>query len=82
MKAKESSSDLRARQLAVELEFTHQWYAVRWQRLGDLIRDEAPQILDRACSVMANGTADTNDPPNYDEILNRLRYELTLAKSK
>jgi hypothetical protein len=57
------------------LAFTHEWYAVRWERLRKLIHDDARHIEDEACAVMANGTAHPFDPPDYARQLNAMRAE-------
>lgn len=54
----------------------HEWYAVRWARLRDLIHDNALHIEDEACCIMANGTADPNEPPTYDQILSQKNHEI------
>lgn len=50
-------------------QFCHEWYAERWERLRQLIRDEAPGIEGKACCILANGTADHMEPPTYAQIL-------------
>ena len=70
------------RQLKKQQESTHQWYAVRWKRLRDLIHTDAPNIENDACCIMANGTADSQDPPTYAQILNNLRHQITKMKGQ
>lgn len=57
------------------LEFAHEWYGCRWERLRALIRERAPEIEAAACCVMANGTADVDEPPTYAQQMNALRHE-------
>lgn len=57
-------------------DYDHQWYAVRWKRLRELIESDAAHIFDGSCNIMANGTADPHEPPNYDMMLNGLRHEI------
>lgn len=47
----------------------HDWYAARWERLRKLIHDDARHIEDEACCIMANGTADVDEPPTYAQQL-------------
>lgn len=54
-------------------EHTDQWYAERWARLRDLF-DGTP-LEARACNVMANGTADHEEPPTYAQLLNSARAD-------
>ena len=65
---------------ARKLEFTQNWYSVRWQRLRDLIHDKAPQIEPEACCIIANGTTGAAtgeyEPPTYAQTLNQLRYRI------
>jgi len=56
------------------MEFTEQWYAERIRRVDDLIRDEAPQLRDRYCAILANGTAEVGEPATYAQQLNTARY--------
>lgn len=55
--------------LEQRLTHCHDWYAVRWERLRKLIHDDARHIEDEACSIMANGTADVDEPPTYAQQL-------------
>lgn len=68
------------KKLKSTLEFTHQWYAVRWKRLRDLIHDDARHIEDDACCIMANGTADSMEPPDYDRMLVQKDNEIMRLK--
>ena len=63
-------------------EFAHQWYAVRWKRIHELIREKCPEHEDEACCVMANGTGSVMEPPRYDMIVNALRTDVALARSQ
>lgn len=61
---------------AEKIQFTHEWYAVRWERLRKLIHDDALHIEDEACAIMANGTATVGEPPTFAQIIAVLRAEL------
>lgn len=58
-----------------QLAFLEEWYAVRWKRLKQLVHEEAPAIEARACAIMANGTADSMEPHQYDQALAALRAD-------
>jgi hypothetical protein len=45
----------------------------RWERLRQLIHDDARHIGDDACCVMANGTATPGEPPTYGQTVSVLR---------
>lgn len=66
--------------MAAKLRHAHEWYAVRWERLRQLIHDDARHIEDAAISVMANGTTDTMDPPTYAQQMASLRSEADLYR--
>ncbi len=57
-------------------DWSHQWYAVRWKRLHELIKSDACHIEEESCNIMANGTATSMEPPKYDWILNTLRHKI------
>jgi hypothetical protein len=65
-----------------KVEFVQQWYAERWERLRDLIHDNALHIEDEACCIMANGTANVNEPPTYAQQMNLLRLERDRLKKE
>lgn len=60
-------------QLRRSLDFCRDWYAERWERLRQLIHDDARHIEDEACCVMANGTATPGEPPTYGQTVSVLR---------
>lgn len=62
--------------LARSREFCQRWYAERWERLRQLIHDDARHIEDEACRVMANGTAGVNETPTYAQLLSRKEMEI------
>ncbi len=64
------------------LAFAHDWYAVRWERLRKLIREQAPDIEDAACCIMANGTADVYEVPTYGQMMSRAGHEVARLKKE
>lgn len=62
--------------------FTYQWYAERWERLRELIHDNALHIEDEACCIMANGTASAGEPPTYAQQMNGLRHEFDVLRKE
>jgi hypothetical protein len=67
--------------IARKLEHCHEWYAVRWERLRQLIHDDARHIEGEACAVMANGTTTPDDPPTYAQQMNALIHERDYLKA-
>ena len=68
---------------------TVEFYAVRWERLRQLIHDNACHIEDEACCIMANGTASPDEPPTYAQLINtansrgnRLQFDLNRANDE
>jgi len=61
---------------AERVEFIQEWYAVRLERLRDLIQDKAPQLEDEICAILANGSANSAEPPTYAQILNQKTYRI------
>jgi hypothetical protein len=74
--------DLRQRAEAAEKERDHvrQWYAQRWERLKDLAKEHG--IWDKAACIMANGTADSMEPPTYAQQLNEAKYRAEAAEAE
>jgi hypothetical protein len=62
------------------LDNSRAWYAVRWERLKNLLRDT--EYHRPACSIMANGTSDHFDPPTYEQQLNILKANLAECKKE
>ncbi|TWU39114.1 hypothetical protein Q31b_41970 [Novipirellula aureliae] len=62
-------------------EYTHQWYGVRWKRLHDLLEaaDIPENLKEQACRIMAHGSADSEEPPSYDQQLNHMRQKIIEA---
>jgi len=67
--------------------WSRDWYAVRWERLRDLLKDT--DLWDQANCIIANGTASATEPPTYMQIINMqnhrieaLEKELEAAKTK
>jgi len=65
------------RALCERARFQSEWYSVRWKRLHEYLRDHADQdTFERSCNIMANGTADSMEPPTYGQILNVLQQAI------
>lgn len=65
------------------LDFSQSWYAARWERLDQLVREEATEeFKSRWFNVMANGTADVHEPPTYAGLLNRHRFATEKAQEE
>ena len=54
--------------------WSRDWYAVRWERLRDLLKDT--DLWEQANCIMANGTASATEPPTYAQILNMQQYKI------
>lgn len=61
-------------------DFTRQWYAVRIERIRDLAKEHG--IWPEAACILANGTADSSEPPTYAQILNGERHKRTRAEAE
>lgn len=57
------------------IEGINDWYGQRWQRLRELLREEAPEIEERAINVMANGAADTMESATRPSFIEQLTAE-------
>lgn len=64
--------------LARCLAFTEQWYAVRFERLADL--GKASGCWDAMAAIIANGTADSHEPPTYARQLVRANHRADVAE--
>ena len=64
--------------LARCLAFTEQWYAVRFERLADLGKSEG--CWDAMAAIIANGTADSHEPPTYARQLVRANHRANVAE--
>lgn len=62
-----------------QLEETEAWYAVRWERLRELLRDT--DLEEVACAIMANGSASFYEPPTYAQILYSLQHDRSQAQN-
>lgn len=60
-------------------EFSAEWYAVRFERLGQLARERGIREM---FSIMANGTATAHEPPTYAQLLATTRHRVTKAESE
>jgi len=67
-----------AERLRGTVDHVHYWYSTRWERLRVLLK--GTKWMDRACSVMANGTADHYEPPTYAQLLNIERHRAEAAE--
>lgn len=66
--------------MAKQLIYAENWYAVRLQRLRDLC--EKHDLLTEFCNIVANGKESPTDPPTYQNILNKLERDITKYKKK
>lgn len=68
------------------VDFAHQWYAIRWKRLRQLIHEEAPEIEAKMCSIIANGTTSAAtggyEPPTYAQLLNQAKHRAEKAEAE
>lgn len=84
----------RAEKAEKSRQHTQQWYAVRWERLHDLIRDrskaaepgsEMAQVWPDIASILANGTLGPPDhpyePPTYAQQLNIAKHRVEKAEA-
>jgi hypothetical protein len=68
------------RALCERAKFQAEWYSVRWKRLHEYLKTHADRAtFEACCAIMANGTADTKEPPTYDRILNQLTGAIAQA---
>lgn len=74
---RETELEAEVLRLAKSREFTEQWYAVRWERLRVFLK--GTELEDKACAIMANGTATPEEPPTYAYQMNVLRWKLNCA---
>lgn len=63
-----------------ETDGTHDFYSVRFERLKELLKGSA--FEKEFFNIMANGTANANEPPSYSITLNLLKNELALKQSE
>lgn len=59
--------------VTAEREEQESFYAVRWQRLRELL--QGTSFWTRACAIMANGTATPEECPVYSILINKLKNE-------
>lgn len=64
----------KVQELETRVKHVQDFYAVRIERLKDLLRDT--QFEAQALAVLAYGTADPFEPPTYTQIIRSLRNEL------
>ena len=64
--------------LARDLAFTEQWYAVRFERLAEL--GKSAGCWDAMAAIIANGTADSHEPPTYARQLVRANHRADVAE--
>lgn len=60
------------------LAFTEQWYAVRFERLAELGKSSG--CWDAMAAIIANGTADSQEPPTYAQQLVRANHRACIAE--
>ena len=61
-----------------DLAFAEQWYAVRFERLADL--GKSAGCWDAMAAIIANGTADSHEPPTYARQLVRANHRTDVAE--
>lgn len=61
-------------------EYTEQWYAVRIARLTDLAKEHG--IWPQVATILANGTAESTEPPTYAQQLNLTKYRAEKAEAE
>lgn len=62
---------------AWRLQSSQEWYAARWERLDQLVREEATEeFKKRWFSTMANGTPGMHDPPTFARLLSTRNHEI------
>lgn len=57
------------------LEFRDSWYAVRFKRLREWVKDLPEKKRKEYFSIVANGTSNQFEPPTYAQIINILKHE-------
>lgn len=68
-------------QLMSSLEHTRYWYATRHERLWHWAKTElAEPQRTRYFSIVANGTADVNEPPTYAQQFNVMKWRMEEAE--
>lgn len=82
-----ASAEKRAVDAERSLSFSREWYAVRWERLRDLLRGTTHE--QHACAIMANGTTLRNDdgsfsaePPTYAQLLSTKEWRAEAAEKR
>src|SRR5262249_40930782 len=65
------------------LDFQRYWYGCRFERLREFVDAELAEPLRmRYYSIVANGTADTNEPPTYAQQFNMLKHRAEAAEAE
>lgn len=63
--------------------YTAYWYAVRFRRLWQWAHEElTPELRWRYFSIVANGKADSLEPPTYAHQFNVMEYRMRCAEEK
>jgi len=60
------------------VQFTDEWYAVRFERLEKLCKEVG--IWEQAAAVIANGMVNSQDPPTFAQLLNRTNHRRERAE--
>lgn len=65
------------------LEHTRYWYGTRHERLWHWAHAELDeQQRSRFFSIVANGTADTNEPPTFAQQFNQMKWRMEKAEAE
>lgn len=65
------------------LEHTRYWYGTRHKRLWHWAHAELnEQQRNRFFSIVANGTAETNEPPTYAQQYNQMKWRMEKAEAE
>ncbi len=70
----------RIKELEQDSDFTKQWYAVRIKRIRDLLR--GTELWTEYNCIMANGVANSSEPPRYGQLMNILRHNYEEEQKK
>lgn len=67
--------------LRFRLEFNQSWFSTRLERLWHWAHQElSEEQKDRYFNIVANGTAEMNEPPTYAQELNIVKHRLEAAE--
>lgn len=71
------------RRLNSTLEHTRYWYGCRLERLNQIAREEfSEEMRHRYFSIVANGTAESHEPPTYAQQYNTMKHRAERAEEE